>query len=86
VIALVEAKNERIMAGVGQCIAEMIAAKLYNENEGKAVSYTYGAVTTGHVWKFLKLQGTTVYIDIENYYIANPKKIVGIFAYMIKTA
>jgi len=26
----------------------------------------------------------TAYIDIEDYYIKNPKKIVGIFVHMIK--
>jgi len=86
VIAVVEAKNERIMSGLGQCIAEMIAAKLYNEREGKTVNCIYGAVTTGQAWKFLKLQADTAYIDIENYYIKNPKKIVGIFTHMIKTS
>jgi len=86
VIAVVEAKNERIMSGLGQCIAEMIAAKLYNEREGKAMTCIYGAVTTGQAWKFLKLQANTAYIDIENYYIKNPQKIIGIFTHMIKTS
>ena len=85
IIAIVEAKNERIMSGLGQCIAEMIAAKFYNEKEGKPVTCVYGAVTTGHAWKFLKLQENTTYIDIEDYYIKNPRKIVGIFTHMFKT-
>ncbi|MFO1429444.1 MAG: hypothetical protein U1F76_04775 [Candidatus Competibacteraceae bacterium] len=86
IIAIVEAKNEKIIGGLGQCIAEMIAAKIYNEKEGKAVNFIYGAVTTGHAWKFLKLQANTAYVDIEDYYIKNPGKIIGIFAYMIKTS
>ncbi len=86
IIAIVEAKNERIIGGLGQCLAEMIAARIYNEREGKAVTCIYGAITTGHAWKFLKLQANTTYIDIEDYYIKNPKKIVGIFTHMIKTS
>lgn len=84
ILALVEAKNEKIISGLGQCIAEMIAAKIYNERDGKLVSPVYGAVTTGHVWKFLKMEENTVYIDIESYYIKTPERIVGIFAHMVQ--
>jgi len=84
VVALVEAKNEKIVSGLGQCIAEMTAAKIYNEREDQAVSCIYGAVTTGHAWKFLKLESNTAYIDIEDYYIKNPGKIIGILNYMVK--
>jgi hypothetical protein len=84
VLVLVEAKNEKIVSGLGQCVAEMIAAKIFNEREGNVVLSIYGAVTTGHAWKFLKLEEDTAYIDIEDYYIKNPKKIVGIFVHMIK--
>jgi len=69
VLAMVEAKNEKIVRGLGQCVAEMIAARIYNEREGNAVPCIYGAVTTGHAWKFLKLEDDTAYIDIEDYYI-----------------
>ena len=84
VLTIVEAKNERIMSGLGQCIAEMIAAKIYNKRENNAISSIYGAVTTGHAWKFLQYKENTVFIDIEDYYIKNPKKIVGIFNHMIR--
>nr|VFK06092.1 MAG: hypothetical protein BECKLPF1236A_GA0070988_1000127 [Candidatus Kentron sp. LPFa]VFK22641.1 MAG: hypothetical protein BECKLPF1236C_GA0070990_1000124 [Candidatus Kentron sp. LPFa] len=83
VIAVVEAKNERIMAGMGQCVAEMVAVSIFNEKEGTPLPRVYGAVTTGHAWKFLKLEGNTVYIDIEDYYIKNPGKIVGILTFMM---
>lgn len=86
VIAVVEAKNEKIMAGLGQCIAEMIAARLYNKKESREISCVYGAITTGHSWKFLKLQEDVAYIDIEDYYIKNPRKIMGIFSYMISAS
>jgi len=84
VLAVVEAKNEKIVSGLGQCIAEMIATKIYNERENNSISCIYGAVTTGHAWKFLKFEKDTAYIDIEDYYIKSPKKIIGIFNYMIK--
>jgi hypothetical protein len=83
IVAIVEAKNEKIMSGLGQCIAEMIAAQMYNEREGKPVACIYGAVTTGHAWKFLKIETHVVFVDREDYYIKNPQKIVGILAYMV---
>ncbi len=84
IVVIVEAKNERITSGLGQCIAEMIAAKRYNEKDGKALPFIYGVVTTGHAWKFLKLAENIVYIDIADYYINNPNKILGILTHMIK--
>nr|VFJ57834.1 MAG: hypothetical protein BECKFM1743A_GA0114220_102021 [Candidatus Kentron sp. FM] len=83
VVAVVEAKNEKIMGGAGQCVAQMMAVRIFNEQEGKPLPCVYGAVTTGHAWKFLKLEGNTVSIDIEDYYIKNPGKIIGILASMV---
>jgi hypothetical protein len=84
VVAIVEAKNEDIIGGMGQCIAEMIAAKLFNEKENISISWVYGAVTTGSVWKFLKLEQQTVFIDNREYYIENVGKIMGILYAMVK--
>jgi hypothetical protein len=53
VITLVEAKNDNIKFGLGQCVAEMIAAQLFNEREGNEIQPIYGVVTTGELWKFL---------------------------------
>jgi len=69
VVMIVEAKNENIKGGLGQCVAEMIAAQLFNEREGNAIETIYGAVTTGEIWKFLKLVGAVVAIDLSDYYI-----------------
>lgn len=84
VITLVEAKNEKIVSGLGQCIAEMLAARIYNERENETIPFIYGVVTTGHAWKFLKLDANKIYIDVENYYIKSPEKILAILCYMIK--
>jgi hypothetical protein len=83
VIALVEAKNEKIVSGLGQCIAEMLAARLYNEKENNFLPFIYGVVTTGHAWKFLKLDANKIYIDINDYYINDPEKILAILSYMV---
>jgi len=82
VITIVEAKNENIPSGIGQCIAEMIAARLFNERAALSIFKLYGAVTIGNIWKFLKYEQDTVYIDRQEYYINNPAKIVGILVAM----
>ncbi len=84
VITIVEAKNENIMAGFGQCIAEMVAAQLYNQQEDKAIASIYGVVTSGNLWKFAKLTHQTIEIDLQDYGIDNADKILGILSAMLK--
>lgn len=84
IITIVEAKNDNIKAGLGQCISEMLAAKLYNEKKGNSIEI-YGAVTTGSLWNFLKLTENIVSIDVEEYHISNVAKILGIFVSIIKS-
>jgi len=78
VITLVEAKKEDIKAGLGQCVAEMLAAQLFNEREENEISTIYGVVTSGTNWRFLKLEGKIVYIDMVEYYLRDVQKILGI--------
>ena len=80
IITIVEAKNENIKIGLGQCVAEMIAAQLFNQKEDNYIDTIYGIVTTGNMWKFLKLQNQVVYIDFSEYYIKDIKKILGILS------
>ena len=84
VITITEAKNENIVSGLGQCIAEMYASQIYNEKEGYDLSSVYGGVTTGDEWKFVKLIKDTAYIDADNYYINDIEKIVGILTEMVQ--
>ncbi len=80
VVTMVEAKNENIKGGLGQCIAEMLAARLFNQQQEDEVEAIYGAVTTGNIWKFLKLENQTIFIDLNDYYLAEINKILGILA------
>ena len=79
VITLVEAKNDNIQSGLGQCMAEMLAAQLFNERKGNEIKTIYGAVTTGSIWKFMKLEGQVIEIDLNEYFLNNVGKILGIF-------
>jgi len=83
-IAIVEAKNENIMGRLGQCIAEMVAVKVFNEKEGNEIPVTYEVVTSGIAWKFLKLESNTIYIDLRDSSIEDsPGKIIGILSLML---
>ncbi|MDX1977859.1 MAG: hypothetical protein SFT94_09305 [Pseudanabaenaceae cyanobacterium bins.68] len=85
VIAIVEAKNEDIKSGLGQCIAEMVAAQLFNAQENNNIDTIYGIVTSGEIWKFLQISKQTVAIDLSDYYINNIDKIIGILLSFIST-
>ncbi|MEC4815492.1 MAG: hypothetical protein SAK29_19765 [Scytonema sp. PMC 1069.18] len=78
VMFIFEAKKEDINGGLGQCLAAMIAAQLFNQSQGKEVDRIYGSVTTGTNWRFLFIEKTAVYIDLVEYYIKEVDKILGI--------
>ena len=77
-ITLVETKNENLKSGLGQCIAEMIAAQLFNEIQGNTIKTIYGVISIGTIWQFLKLENNNVYIDLSEYYIRDIEQILGI--------
>jgi hypothetical protein len=78
VCVLVEAKNENIVAGIPQCLAEMVAAQQFNAKQKLPEAPVYGAVTTGSLWRFMKLDGTTASVDSVEYPIHSARKIFGI--------
>ena len=85
VIALVEAKNDNIQSGLGQCMAETIAAQIFNQRQENDIQTIYGVVTTGSIWKFFKLEGIAIEIDTSEYFINNVGKILGILIKFIES-
>ena len=83
VITLVEAKNDSLTNGLGQCVAEMVAAQRFNAEKGNDIPCVYGASTTGVMWQFLKLEGQTLHMDMDVYQIAECHRILGILASMV---
>jgi hypothetical protein len=83
VLAVVQARNDDLEAGLGPCVAEMLAAQRFNGREGTGGGAAYGVVTTGSNWKFLKLSGTQVWIDRPEYYVDRVEKILGILVSML---
>ena len=84
VVCVVEAKNENIRSGYAQCIAGMMASRIFNERNATAFRYILGVVTTGSNWRFLKLESDTVSIDFNEYLISQAGKILGILVRAIK--
>jgi len=78
VCVLVEAKNENIVAGIPQCLAEMVAAQKFNKQQNSSERAIYGAVTTGVLWRFLRLVGMNASVDAVEYPIQSSRKIFGI--------
>ncbi|NES74871.1 MULTISPECIES: hypothetical protein [unclassified Okeania] len=78
VVALVEAKNDNIKSGLAQCMAEMVAAQVFNQREDNEIPLIYGVVTTGTTWQFLELESQTMTVDLEEYSVKNLPKILGI--------
>ena len=90
IISLVEAKDEDLDWGLGQCAAQVYGAHRFNIAEGNEMPVLYGCATTGIEWQFLRFENDTFYVDtnvltdlptvigtwhwILNYYINNFKK------------
>ena len=84
VVILVEAKNLDLKLGLGQCVAEMLAAQRFNAERGNDISTVYGASTTGVEWLFLKLEGRCLQLDMSTYTIERCDRILGILSSMVE--
>ena len=85
VVTIVEAKNDNLRNGLGQCIAAMFAAALFNQQEGSQSREVFGVVTTGSAWKFLRLEGSIITVDWKEYYVDDPGKFLGILKNVLET-
>ncbi|MEA5514198.1 hypothetical protein [Nodularia sp. UHCC 0506] len=84
VIVIVEAKKADLRTGFGQCIAEMVAAQRFNAAKNRQFSVIYGSISSGTQWRFLKLEGDTVTIDLMDYSLPPVEEILGMLVWMIK--
>jgi hypothetical protein len=83
VVTIVEAKNENLKNGFAQCMAEMVAAQIFNQREGNDIPAIYGVVTIGTIWRFFKLQNQVIEVDFNEYYIESINKILGILLHIV---
>ncbi|WP_293349007.1 MULTISPECIES: hypothetical protein [unclassified Microcoleus] len=83
-IVMVEAKKGDLKVGLGQCIAEMVAAQRFNEAKGRSISAIYGSVSSGTAWRFLKLEGQIVTIDLTDYPLPPVDRILGFLVWIVR--
>lgn len=84
IIILVEAKNLDMKQGLGQCVAEMLAAQRFNAEKGNNIRAVYGATTTGIDWQFLKLEEKHLHLDMATYTLERCDRLLGILASMVE--
>jgi hypothetical protein len=82
-VMLVEAKQENLKGGMGQCIAEMVAAQKFNHQRQQPLLTIYGSVSSGTQWRFLKLQDSTVTIDLTDYPLPPIAQILSFLVWMV---
>ncbi|MEH2083547.1 MAG: hypothetical protein V7K89_27300 [Nostoc sp.] len=83
-IVIVEAKKSDLKSGLGQCIAEMVAAQRFNQAREQPLTTVYGTVSSGTQWRFLKLEGQTVTIDLMDYSLPPIELILSFLVWMVK--
>ena len=86
IATIVEAKKNDIEVGLGQCVAQMVAARLFNQEAGLLTAPIYGCVTTGEVWQFLQLVDEEALIDNERHYLDNVGTILVAIQRMVASA
>jgi hypothetical protein len=78
IVAVVEAKKDSIPDGLGQCAAAMVAVQRFNRQANKPEGSVYGCVTTGNLWRFLRLTAQQLDIDLDEYPIVQADRILGV--------
>ena len=79
-----EAKKEDLKPALGQCLAEMVAAQRFNQQKQQPISTIYGTVTSGTVWRFLKLEEQCASIDLTDYPVPPVEQILGFLVWMMQ--
>jgi len=85
-VVVVEAKKEDLNGGLGQCIAQMIAAQRFNQENNQSILTIFGAVTTGDRWKFIKLESNTVTIGLLEYNLPPVEQVLGILVSFVASS
>ncbi|MCJ8282719.1 MAG: hypothetical protein MJK14_23605 [Rivularia sp. ALOHA_DT_140] len=80
ILFVVEVKESNIKSGLGQCIAELVAAQIYNDNFD---NYVYGAVTNGREWQIIRLKNNRVEINLNLISTYPLEKIIGILYWCV---
>ena len=83
-VTILEAKKGDIEAGLGQCIAQSVAARIFNERAGEPGGPVFGCVTTGEDWQFFRLDGIEVMLDQRKLYLVDPGDILAVLREILR--
>lgn len=83
IFGLVEAKQNIIENSMGQCVAQMLGAKLFNDRKDNVIPVIFGCVSNGDVWQFMKLEQFRITIDNQKYYLDNLEELLGVMQLII---
>ncbi len=84
-VVVIEAKKDDLMDGYGQCIAGMVGLQRFNRREKRDRPFVYGGVTTGGLWRLMKLEGTTLTYDKNEFATKSPDKLLGALVAMLES-
>ena len=79
-VLIVEAKKNDFEQGWGQCLAELVAAQIINQNTTKPV---YGIVTDGLIWRFGRLTTDVFTQDMGIYDFARLAELFGAIDFVL---
>lgn len=84
IFTLVEAKQGDITKYWGQIAAQMVGAREENKKRNENIKAIFGCITSGELWRFMKLENDIIYIDERPFSIYTElEKILGIFQYIV---
>ncbi len=83
VLTIREELDGDVVEGLEPCSVQLFSARERSRKRGKGVETVYGCVTDAYSFKFLKLEGDTVYADRKNYHITNLPELLGAFQTII---
>jgi len=81
-VVLVATKTQDLKQALGECVAEMVAAQRFNEQKRLSISTIYGVVTSGTVWRFLKLEQQVITVDLTNYSLPPVEEVLSFLVWM----
>ena len=84
IIVLAESKKNDPADGLGQCLAELYAASIFNHRKNKILDKLFGITTNGNEWIFAEylVQEKKFSYDPQKYPLAHLPKIIGILTFM----
>jgi hypothetical protein len=85
IISVTEAKQGEIglPKNMAQTCAQMLGARVFNQNNETPHPTIYGACTSGTEWLFVKLEGNFFSVDMEKYTVNNLPQLLGILQQVV---